>query len=267
MARAPAGSPCCRSGRAIPSANSESPLSSARVADQQAGHVGGVAGEGQSADGDVTDADRVAVVQRGEGVRDAALERRRRQAQARSGLRGQGTGAGEVVGVQVRVDDIGDRRAELGRERAVELGVRRGVDDERLAAGRDHVGQAAASGPLDLEHGEPVDAEVDRSRLQGADPAAHAALDEHRVDALGAQRLRDALRGEAAVAHHGDRAVKAARRGASGRRAPPWRAGGASRAGRLDPPRRIVADIQHGQRRALRQALGEVCGGDRGCGW
>ena len=64
--------------------------------------------------------------------------------------------------------------------------------------------------------------------------------------------------GDAAVADHGDGAVKAARRGAGSAStavAGRWRE---RRAGRLDPPRRIVADVQHGQRRAVRQALGEV---------
>ena len=90
------------------------------VGDQQAGHVGGVAGQRQRADGDIADADRLAVVQRGDRVGDAAFERRDRKAQRRAGLRGQRACAGEVVGVQVGVDDVGDHGAELGRERDVE---------------------------------------------------------------------------------------------------------------------------------------------------
>jgi hypothetical protein len=68
-----------------------------------------------------------------------------------------------VIGVQVGVDDVGDRRAELRRPGDVDVGVRGRIDHQCPRIGRDDVGQAAAAGPLDLEHVEPRDPEIHRT--------------------------------------------------------------------------------------------------------
>ena len=183
------------------------------VGEEQPGHVGRVAGQGDRADRDVADRDRVAVVQRPHalGVGDAPGQRRRREPQRRGGRVGERPRAGEVVRVQVGVDDVGDRGAEPRGERDVEGRVGRRVDDERLGAGGDEVGEAAAARALDLHDREAVDAEVDRPCLQRADPPPDAALDGHGVDVVRAQGRRHVAGGDAAVAHDDDRAAQRAR--------------------------------------------------------
>ena len=178
--------------------------------DQQAGHVARVARERDRTQRDPVEVQLVAVAQWLDllRVRDPAFQGRRREAQRRAGGTRQRAGAGQVVGVQVGVEDVGDGGAELARQREVVRGVGRGVDDERARSGNEEVGQAAASGPLHLPDKQARDPKFHRARLQQADPPPHSALQHRRVDALFAQRAHDRLGDDAAVADDRDRPVQ-----------------------------------------------------------
>ena len=86
--------------------------------------------------------------------------------------------AGEVVGVDMRVEHAGDPRASPRGLVQVRLHVGRGVDDERLAVRRQEVGEAAARLAAEL-HDRDRAGERDLVVLQDARPAdqasAHAA--------------------------------------------------------------------------------------------
>ena len=246
----------------MPSANSESPRDERASGDEQPGHVRRVAGERQHADVHVAELDDVAVVQRLDavGVLDPALQGSRRQPQRGTGQVGEGAGAREMVGMQVGVDDRVDDGAQLARrgESDVEAGVRRGVDDERAPARGEHVGQAAAAGPLHLADLEAVDAEIDRVRHQVRDPPAHAAIDDHRVDAERAQPRRDGPRGHAAVAEHGDGPGEVGRD--LGGVVAHLVGGHVQRpcAGGLDREGGVLADVEHRDGLARGEPIGEV---------
>ena len=245
IARAPSGSPRWRSGRAMPSANSESPPRA--PGRRRAARSCRSCGRAARARGSSTSPSAIASPSCSGGrvgVGDAALERRAGQAQRRARRVGQRTGAREVIGVQVGVDDVGDRRAELGRELDVER--RRRAPGRRRALARPRRRRRTGSRGRAAGPGAPSSPGIPRSTgraCSGADPAAHAALEDHGVDARArAERLRHALRGDPAVADDGDRRRPGRGRVAAGSAstaaAGTWRAVDARRLDRPRPRRR-----------------------------
>ena len=133
------------------------------IGDEQPGHVGRVARQSDRPQRDRAERHRVAVVQRLDvlGVGDAALQGERRQPQRRSGLLAEHPSPGEVIGMQVGVQDIGDARSEFLGKSEIEADVWRRVHHKRVSAGGEQIGQAAAAGALDLSHEQSLDSEVD----------------------------------------------------------------------------------------------------------
>ena len=114
-------------------------LAAAPVGDEIRGVLRPVAGGCKSRDGDLADRDRVAVGERLVLELDPCAGR---HVDGGAGRLGQAALAGDVVGVVVRLEDVGDPEAVLLGELEVGLDVPFRVDDRRLAPVGDDVGRA-----------------------------------------------------------------------------------------------------------------------------
>ena len=113
---------------------------------------------------DVTVAERLEVEV--EGVR-------RVEVHGGAGAASQESGTGEVVGVQVRVEDLGDPPAVRGGDALVDGHIDGRVDDEGGVAGTDDVGEAALRAAADLHDRRVAGGDLDGVVQLG--PRAHAA--------------------------------------------------------------------------------------------